>query len=50
MPNSYTDNEFTSCEGDLQDVVGTYTSNGQSKCSWRIVLLILFRIKNHTNA
>ena len=22
---------FTSCEGDLQDEVGTYTSNGQSK-------------------
>jgi len=29
MPASYTDGEFTSCEGELQDVVGTYTSNGQ---------------------
>ena len=31
MPASYTDNEFTSCEGDLQDVVGVYTSGGQSE-------------------
>ncbi|KII94430.1 hypothetical protein PLICRDRAFT_101864 [Plicaturopsis crispa FD-325 SS-3] len=31
MPASYKDNEFTSCEGDLQEIVGTYTSNGQSK-------------------
>lgn len=23
---------FISCEGDLQDEVGTYTSNGQSEC------------------
>jgi len=30
MPASYTDGEFTSCEGDLQDVVGVYTSNGQT--------------------
>jgi hypothetical protein len=30
MPASYKDNEFTSCEGDLQDVVGVYTSNGQT--------------------
>ncbi|KAM0756297.1 hypothetical protein T439DRAFT_376514 [Meredithblackwellia eburnea MCA 4105] len=30
MPAAYRDNEFTSCEGDLQDVVGTYTSNGQT--------------------
>jgi len=28
MPASYTDGEFTSCEGELQDVVGTYTVNG----------------------
>jgi hypothetical protein len=31
MPASYKDGEFTSCEGDLQDVVGTYTSGGQSE-------------------
>jgi len=30
MPASYVDGEFTSCEGELQDVVGTYTSNGQT--------------------
>ncbi|KII94427.1 hypothetical protein PLICRDRAFT_36700 [Plicaturopsis crispa FD-325 SS-3] len=30
MPASYVDNEFTSCEGDLQEVVGTYTTNGQT--------------------
>jgi hypothetical protein len=23
---------FISCEGDLQDEVGTYTSDGQSEC------------------
>ena len=33
MPASYTDGEFTSCEGELQDVIGTYTSNGQSEFS-----------------
>ncbi|KAM0748357.1 hypothetical protein T439DRAFT_382798 [Meredithblackwellia eburnea MCA 4105] len=30
MPASYAANEFTSCEGELQDVVGTYTSDGQT--------------------
>jgi hypothetical protein len=30
MPASYTEGEFTSCEGELQEVVGTYTSNGQT--------------------
>lgn len=30
MPAAYTDGEFTSCEGELQDVIGTYTSNGQT--------------------
>lgn len=30
MPASYTDGEFTSCDGDLQDVVGVYTSGGQT--------------------
>jgi len=29
MPASYADG-FTSCDGDLQDVVGVYTSNGQT--------------------
>ena len=33
MPASYVSGEFTSCEGDLQDEVGTYTSNGQSEAS-----------------
>jgi len=33
MPASYVDGEFTSCEGDLQDVVGVYTTNGQTT-SW----------------
>ncbi|KAF7966392.1 hypothetical protein HWV62_38867 [Athelia sp. TMB] len=28
MPAAYTPNEFTSCEGELQDEVGTYTSGG----------------------
>ncbi|KIM89738.1 hypothetical protein PILCRDRAFT_194685 [Piloderma croceum F 1598] len=43
MPAAYVDGEFTSCEGDLQDVVGTYTSNGQSEfsnfyvASWLVV-------------
>ena len=31
MPAAYKDGEFTSCEGELQDVVGTYTSGGQSE-------------------
>jgi len=30
MPASYVPNEFTSCDGDVQDEVGTYTSNGQT--------------------
>ncbi|KAF7979906.1 hypothetical protein HWV62_40300 [Athelia sp. TMB] len=30
MPATYTPGEFTSCEGELQDPVGTYTSNGQT--------------------
>jgi len=30
MPASYADKEFTSCEGELQDVVGVYTSGGQT--------------------
>jgi hypothetical protein len=30
MPASYADGQFTSCQGDLQDVVGVYTSNGQT--------------------
>ncbi|KZP14013.1 hypothetical protein FIBSPDRAFT_797146 [Athelia psychrophila] len=30
MPASYTPGEFTSCEGELQDPVGTYTSDGQT--------------------
>lgn len=29
MPSNAQDGEFTSCEGDLQDPVGIYTSNGQ---------------------
>lgn len=33
MPASYTPNEFTSCDGEVQDVVGTYTSGGQSEAS-----------------
>jgi hypothetical protein len=33
MPATYIDGEFTSCEGELQDPVGTYTSNGQSESS-----------------
>jgi len=30
MPAAYTPDEFTSCEGELQDPVGTYTLNGQT--------------------
>lgn len=37
MPAAYENNVFLSCEGDLQDEVGTYTSNGQS------MFLALFR-------
>lgn len=33
MPAAYAPNEFLSCDGDLQDEVGTYTSNGQSEYS-----------------
>ncbi|KAF9472027.1 hypothetical protein BDN70DRAFT_887459 [Pholiota conissans] len=29
MPSAAQDGEFTSCEGELQDVVGVYTTNGQ---------------------
>ena len=31
MPAAYENNVFMSCEGDLQDEVGTYTSDGQSE-------------------
>lgn len=31
MPAAYQDDVFLSCEGDLQDEVGTYTSDGQSE-------------------
>ena len=31
MPALYTDGQFTSCEGELQDVVDPYTSGGQSE-------------------
>jgi hypothetical protein len=44
MPAAYTDKEFTSCEGELQDVVGVYTSGGQSEFSG------LLAHSNHTNA
>ena len=30
MPSAVQDGQFTSCDGDLQDVVGVYTVNGQS--------------------
>jgi len=30
MPSAAQDGEFTSCEGDVQDVVGVYTTNGQT--------------------
>jgi len=30
MPTAAQDGEFTSCEGDVQDVVGVYTTNGQT--------------------
>ena len=31
MPSAAKDGEFTSCEGDVQDVVGVYTTNGVNK-------------------
>jgi hypothetical protein len=31
MPSSVQNGTFTSCEGDLQDVVGVYSVNGVSK-------------------
>ncbi len=31
MPAAYAPGVFESCEGDLQDEVGTYTANGTSK-------------------
>ena len=31
MPAAYAPGQFLSCEGDLQDEVGTYTSGGQSE-------------------
>ncbi|KAF8912037.1 hypothetical protein CPB84DRAFT_1671164 [Gymnopilus junonius] len=31
MPSAAQDGQFTECDGDLQDVVGVYTSGGQSK-------------------
>lgn len=34
MPAAYVDNEFTSCEGELQDPAGTYTSGGQT-LTWK---------------
>jgi hypothetical protein len=30
MPAAYTEGQFLSCDGDLQDVVGTYTSGGKT--------------------
>jgi hypothetical protein len=44
MPASYVDGEFTSCEGDLQDVVGVYTTNGQSESSLSLVSWLVFEL------
>lgn len=40
MPAAYENNVFMSCEGDLQDEVGTYTSDGQSE----LALVFLNRV------
>lgn len=31
MPSAVQNGTYESCEGDLQDIVGTYTTNGQSQ-------------------
>jgi len=33
MPSDTKDGEFTECDGDLQDEVGIYTTNGQGEFS-----------------
>ena len=33
MPSDTKDGEFTECDGDLQDEVGIYTTNGQGELS-----------------
>jgi hypothetical protein len=39
MPSGAQDGMFTSCDGDLQDVVGVYSVDGTSK-SYTIVFLV----------
>jgi len=34
MPSDTKDGEFTECDGDLQDEVGIYTTNGQGELSF----------------
>lgn len=31
MPSAFQNGTFTECDGDLQDVVGVYTTNGQGE-------------------
>ena len=39
MPSHVQNGTFTSCEGDLQDVVGIYTVDGTSKrCTFRLLV------------
>lgn len=49
MPASYTPNEFTSCDGDLQDPVGTYTLNGASTyfASMLHLRILILRYSRH---
>ena len=37
MPSSAQDGQFTVCDGDVQDVVGVYTSAGQSRDFYLLV-------------
>lgn len=38
MPSSVQEGEFTSCEGDVQDVVGVYTTNGVGEPFLRVIV------------
>ena len=42
MPSNVQNNTYTSCDGDLQDVVGIYTVGGASKSFIIYYVLVLF--------
>ena len=44
MPSNVTNGTYTSCEGDLQDVVGVYTTDGTGKVLFRLLVALVVTI------